>query len=67
MKKYTGRRFLSDRIKEDLKDQECRKAFNEFEVEIPNEITEQAMKDTEEKQNLVHCKDAKDMFKKLGI
>ena len=38
-----------------------------FSVRIPNKVTEQTFKDTDEGKNLVHCKNAKDMFKKLGI
>jgi len=38
-----------------------------FDVKIPNKTTLSAMKDAEEGANLSECKDADDMFKKLGI
>ena len=38
-----------------------------FAVEIPNAETLQAFKDSETGQGLVLCKNAADMFKKLGI
>jgi DNA-damage-inducible protein J len=38
-----------------------------FDVKIPNKATLSAMKDAEEGTNLTECKDADDMFKKLGI
>jgi DNA-damage-inducible protein J len=38
-----------------------------FEVKIPNKTTLQAIKDADEEKNLIECKDAEDMFKKLGI
>jgi DNA-damage-inducible protein J len=38
-----------------------------FEVKIPNKTTLKAMQDAEEGKNLMECKDADDMFKKLGI
>lgn len=38
-----------------------------FDVKIPNKITLKAMSDADEVKNLVECKDAEDMFKKLGI
>jgi len=38
-----------------------------FSIQIPNKETLKTFKDTDEGKNLVHCKDAKDMFKKLGI
>ena len=38
-----------------------------FAVEIPNAETLQAFKDSEAGQGLVLCKNADDMFKKLGI
>lgn len=38
-----------------------------FEVKIPNKTTLKAMRDAEEGKNLIECKDAEDMFKKLGI
>ena len=38
-----------------------------FPIEIPNKMTEQVFKDTDAGKNLIHAKDAEDMFKKLGI
>ena len=38
-----------------------------FDVRIPNKTTLKAMRDAEERKNLIECKDAADMFKKLGI
>ncbi len=38
-----------------------------FDVKIPNKATLKAMRDAEEGKNLIECKDAEDMFKKLGI
>jgi len=38
-----------------------------FPVEIPNDVTLKAFKDSEEGKGLVRCKDADDMFKKLGV
>ncbi len=38
-----------------------------FSVEIPNEATLKAFKDSEESKGLVECEDADDMFRKLGI
>jgi len=38
-----------------------------FDVRIPNKTTLRAMKDAEEGKNLTECKDAEDMFGKLGI
>jgi len=38
-----------------------------FSVEIPNETTLKAFKDSEENKGLVECEDADDIFKKLGI
>lgn len=38
-----------------------------FDVKIPNKTTLKAMRDAEEGKNLIKCKDAEDMFKKLGI
>jgi DNA-damage-inducible protein J len=38
-----------------------------FPVEIPNDVTLKAFKDSEEGNGLVRCKDADDMFKKLGV
>lgn len=34
---------------------------------VPNESTIKAIKDAEKEENLVRAKDAKDLFKKLGI
>ena len=39
----------------------------EKEIKKPNKKTLKAMKDVEKRKNLVKCKDAKDMFNKLGI
>jgi DNA-damage-inducible protein J len=38
-----------------------------FDVVIPNEMTRRTMDDTDAGRNLILCKDADDMFKKLGI
>ncbi|MBN1901027.1 type II toxin-antitoxin system RelB/DinJ family antitoxin [Candidatus Sumerlaeota bacterium] len=38
-----------------------------FDVVIPNATTQKTFNDTDAGKNLVVCKDAKDMFKKLGI
>ncbi len=38
-----------------------------FDVKIPNKTTLKAMKDADQGENLTVCKDADDMFKKLGI
>lgn len=38
-----------------------------FTVEIPNEETLKTFRDSEAGKGLVKCKDAGDMFKKLGI
>ena len=38
-----------------------------FEVAIPNEITLKTFTDTDAGRDLVVCKDADDMFEKLGI
>lgn len=38
-----------------------------FDLKIPNKTTLKAMRDAEEGKNLIECKDAEDMFKKLGI
>ncbi len=38
-----------------------------FNVVIPNKTTLKTMEDTEADRNLVLCKDANDLFKKLGI
>jgi DNA-damage-inducible protein J len=38
-----------------------------FDVVIPNETTRKTMDDTDAGRNLILCKDADDMFKKLGI
>jgi DNA-damage-inducible protein J len=38
-----------------------------FDIRVPNEETLKTFEDTDAGRNLVHCKDAQDMFKKLGI
>jgi DNA-damage-inducible protein J len=38
-----------------------------FPVEIPNEETLKVFQDSEEGKRLVECKDADDMFKRLGV
>lgn len=38
-----------------------------FEVKLPNRVTLKTFEDTDANKNLVRCKDAKDMFDKLGI
>lgn len=38
-----------------------------FDVRIPNKTTLKTFEDTDKKRNLVKCKNAKDMFDKLGI
>jgi DNA-damage-inducible protein J len=38
-----------------------------FPIRIPNKKTLKTFKDTDEGKNLVRCKDADDMFRKLGI
>ena len=38
-----------------------------FEIVIPNETTQKTFDDTDSGKNLVVCKDADDMFSKLGI
>ncbi len=38
-----------------------------FDVVIPNSTTQKTFEDTDSGRNLVVCKDAKDMFEKLGI
>jgi DNA-damage-inducible protein J len=38
-----------------------------FEVSLPNDETLAALRDIEEGRNLVKCKNAKDMFDRLGI
>lgn len=38
-----------------------------FDVKIPNKTTLKAMKEADQGKNLTVCKDADDMFKKLGI
>lgn len=38
-----------------------------FDIRVPNKVTLKTFKDTDANRNLVRCKDAKDMFKKLGI
>ena len=34
---------------------------------IPNEETQKVFQETDEGKNLVECRDADDMFKKLGL
>jgi DNA-damage-inducible protein J len=38
-----------------------------FPVEIPNDETLAAFRDSEEGRGLTECKDADDMFKRLGV
>ena len=38
-----------------------------FEIKIPNEITLQTFKDSDNNKNLIECKDTNDLFDKLGI
>lgn len=38
-----------------------------FEIKLPTTTTLKTFKDTDANKNLVRCKSAKDMFKKLGI
>ncbi len=38
-----------------------------FEIRIPNKTTLKTFKKTDEGKEIVKCKDADDMFKKLGI
>ena len=38
-----------------------------FEVKIPNEATLRTFEKTDREEDLVQCKDADDMFKKLGL
>jgi len=38
-----------------------------FDVTIPNKTTQKTFENTDAGRNLVICKDADDMFKKLGI
>ena len=38
-----------------------------FPIEIPNEETIAAFRESEEGKGLVECKDADDMFKRLGV
>lgn len=38
-----------------------------FDIVIPTETTRKTMDDTDADRNLILCKDAEDMFKKLGI
>lgn len=38
-----------------------------FDVAVPNKTTRRTFAETDEGKNLVVCKDAKDMFRKLGI
>jgi hypothetical protein len=39
----------------------------QFHFVILNETTRETMDDTDDGRNLIFCKDADDMFKKLGI
>ena len=38
-----------------------------FDIVIPNETTRKTLEDTDAGRNLIVCKDADDMFRKLGI
>lgn len=38
-----------------------------FDIRVPNRVTLKTFKDTDANRNLVRCKNAKDMFDKLGI
>jgi DNA-damage-inducible protein J len=38
-----------------------------FDIEIPNKTTIKTFRDTDAGRNLVECKNAEDMFNKLGI
>lgn len=38
-----------------------------FPVEIPNDETQKVFQDSEESKGLVECKDADDMFNRLGV
>ena len=38
-----------------------------FEVRIPNKVTTQTFRKTDQRKDLVKCKDADDMFARLGI
>ncbi|MCX5804280.1 MAG: type II toxin-antitoxin system RelB/DinJ family antitoxin [Proteobacteria bacterium] len=38
-----------------------------FNVEIPNKITLNTFKKTDQGKDIIECKNAKDMFKKLGV
>lgn len=38
-----------------------------FDIKIPNRTTIKTFEDTDKNRNLVRCKNAKDMFDKLGI
>ncbi len=38
-----------------------------FDIRVPNKVTLKTFKDTDANRNLVRCKNAKDMFDKLGI
>jgi DNA-damage-inducible protein J len=38
-----------------------------FSVSLPNEVTQKTFEDTDAGRNLTVCKDADDMFEKLGI
>lgn len=55
------------RIKPRLKRQvQIRKGLS-FDVVIPNKTTRNTFEDTDAGRDIVVCKDADDMFKKLGI
>ena len=45
----------------------CDKLGLPFDVVIPNSATQKTFEDTDSGRNLVACKDAEDMFEKLGI
>ncbi|MDD3001661.1 MAG: Antitoxin DinJ [bacterium ADurb.Bin157] len=38
-----------------------------FELKVPNETTLKTFRDSESGKDLIECKDAEDMFNKLGI
>lgn len=38
-----------------------------FEIKIPNKTLRKTFEDTDKGKNIIHCKNADDMFKKLGI
>lgn len=44
-----------------------KKAGKQIGVRVPNRTTIETFKDTDAGNNLTHCKDAGDMFRKLGI